>query len=177
MRWLIATMLLVTSSFAVADGPVYAELQLGAGGVRHSDLDFYPVFGSVTLGAYVAPNIGIEVFADSGISADEDDGFEMDIEEAYGVGLRLQSPPIKGVRGYIVLGAVDYTLNQEAKGANAVDAKTVNEEFTGMRVSVGLMQRFKRLPGLLFTTEYRHYNADEPLRVDAIVIGLRVNAP
>lgn len=177
LRWLIATMLLVTSSCALAEGPVYGELQLGAAGVRHSDLDFYPIFGTVSIGAYVMPNIGIELFADSGLVADDDDGFELDIEQAYGIALRLQSPPMNGVQGFIVLGAVNYTLNQESEGTNTVLAPTVNEEFTGARVSVGLMQRLVRFPNLLFTAEYRHYNADEPLRVDAIVFGLRVNAP
>ncbi len=59
MRWLIACVLLVTSSCALAEGPVYGELQLGAGMVSHSELDFYPVFGTVSLGAYVFPGIGL----------------------------------------------------------------------------------------------------------------------
>ncbi|MFK7861114.1 MAG: outer membrane beta-barrel protein [Granulosicoccus sp.] len=177
MRWLIATVLLVTTSCALAEGPVYAELQIGASGVRHSDLEFYPVFGTVSLGAYVAKNIGIEVFADSSVSSDDDEGFELDIEEAYGVALRLQSQPINNVQGFIVLGAVNYTLNQESLLSSGVSGLPANEEFEGMRVSVGLMQRFERVPGLLFTAEYRHYNADEPLRVDALVFGFRVNAP
>jgi len=177
LRWLIATVLLVTSSCALAEGRIYGELQLGAGGVSHSDLEFYPVFGSVSLGVYIAPDIGIEIYGDSGIAPGDDKGFEMDIEEAYGVALRLQSPPVNGVQGFVVLGTVSYTLLQESERTSGVVAPVASGEFSGIRVSVGLMQRLIRFPGLLFTAEYRHYNADDPLRVDAIVFGLRVNAP
>lgn len=177
MRWLIAIVLLVSSSLAAAEGPIYGELQIGASGVSHSDLEFYPVFGTVSIGAYVATNIGIEIFADSSVQSDDDEGFDLEIEEAYGIALRLQSPPVGGVQGFIVLGAVNYTLNQESQRDTGIISPAANEEFTGMRVSVGLMQRLERLPGLLFTAEYRHYNADEPIRVDAIVFGFRVNAP
>jgi len=177
LRWLIATVLLLTSSCALAEGRLYGELQLGGGGIRNSGLDFYPFFGTVTLGGYVARNIGIEIFGDSSVSPASDEGFEMDIEQAYGIALRLQSPPVNSVQGFIVLGAVNYTLDQRSESNPASEVDAINGEFTGMRVSVGLMQRLKRLPGLLFTAEYRHYNADEPLRVDAIVLGIRVNSP
>lgn len=177
MRWLIACVLAVSSSFACADGPVYAELQFGAGGVSHSDLNFYPTFGSVNVGVYVLPNIGLELFADTGIQSDEAGGFDMELEQAYGIAARFQSPPIRGVQGYIVLGAVNYTLDQSANSAGSLSASSINEDFTGARVSVGVMQRLKRAPNLQVSFEYRHYNADEPLRLDALVLGLRVNTP
>lgn len=177
MRWLIACVLAVSSSFAAADGPVYAEVQLGAGGVRNSDLNFYPIFGSANVGVYVRPNIGIELFADTGVSSDEAGGFDMEIEQAYGIAARFQSPPIHGVQGYIVLGAVNYTLDQSASAAGSLPASQINDDFTGARVSVGLMQRLKRVPNMQVSFEYRHYNADEPLRLDALVLGLRVNTP
>lgn len=177
MRWLIACLLVVTSSYTLADGPLYGELQLGAGGVSHSELEFYPVFGTLTLGAFVLPGIGIEVFADNGVADGKDDTFDLGIEEAYGMAARFQSPPVNGLQGFIVLGMVNYTLDQQAESIGDGPAPAINEEFRGVRVSIGLMQRLKRVPWLQFTTEYRHYNADEPLRVDALVFGLRVNAP
>ncbi len=177
MRWLIACLLVVSSSCTLADGPVYGELQLGAAGVSHSELDFYPVFGTLTLGAFVLPGIGIEVFADSSVAEGSDDNFDLDIEEAYGIAARFQSPPMRGLQGFIVLGLVNFTLDQEADSVGTVSLRPVNEEFRGARVSIGAMQRLERFPNLQFTAEYRHYNADEPLRVDAIVFGLRVNAP
>lgn len=177
MRWLIACVLLVMSSHAAAEGSVYGELQLGAGGVSHSDLDFYPAFGSVTLGAFVLPGIGVEVFADSDVASGSDGNFDLEIDQAYGIAARFQSPPMRGLQGFIVLGMVDYTLNQQSDLVGTVTARTISEDFRGARVSVGIMQRLTRLPYLQFTAEYRHYNADEPLRVDALVFGLRVNAP
>jgi hypothetical protein len=177
LRWLITVGLLLASFTASAEGRVYGELQLGAGGVSHSELDFFPSFGTVSLGAYVAPNIGLEVFADTSIAPGEDDDFQLDIEQAVGVGLRLQSPPVDNVQGFIVLGAVNFTLDQTLTNAAASQVNDVNEEFTGLRVSVGLMQRLQRVPNTLVTAEYRHYNADGPLRLDAIVLGLRINTP
>lgn len=177
MRWLIACVLAVSSGFATADGPVYGELQLAAGGVQNSDLDFYPIFGSVSAGVFLFPGIGLEIFADTSLRSDNDGPFNMDIEQAYGVAARFQSPPTYGIQGYIVLGAVSYTLDQDSKASAAFDSSSVNREFSGVRVSVGLMQRLKSVPNLLVSFEYRHYNADEPLRVDALVLGLRVNAP
>lgn len=173
MRWLLAGVLALFCVTANADGPIYGELQLGAGGVRHSELDFWPGFGSVTAGAYVFPNIGIEVFADLGLSKDTSDGFSMEIEGAHGIAARFQSPPNRGIQGYIVLGYVSYLLEQRTAASGA----RVDETFRGVRASVGLMQRLSRFPNLQLTGEYRHYNADEPLRVDALVIGLRFNTP
>ena len=173
VRWLIASVLLLVSSPALADGVLYGELQVGAAAVSHSDLDFYPTFGTVSVGAFVYPGIGIELFGDIGFTEFEDDDFDLSIEQAFGAALRLQSRPMGGVQGFVTLGAVNYTLEQQSDVAGSA---TVNEDFTGVRVSVGLMQRLVRYPNLLVTAEYRHYNADEPLRVDALVLGLRVNA-
>ena len=156
---------------------MYGELQLGAGAVSHSELDFYPIFGTATLGAYVYPGIGIEIFGDTSVASDNDGNFEMDLQEAYGIAARFQSPPQNGLQGFIVVGMVNYTYDQQARASEGRLASTVNEEFRGARVSVGVMQRLERFPYLQFTAEYRHYNADEPLRLDSIVFGFRVNAP
>lgn len=177
MRWLIACVLAVSSSFAVADGPVYGEVQLAAAGVQHSDLDFYPVFGSVSVGAFVLPGFGIEVFADSGLASDRRGGFHLEVEEAYGVAARFQSPPSRGVQGYIVLGWVNFTVDQQASATASLAGSSITEDFQGARVSIGVMQRLQRFRNLLFSFEYRHYNAGEALRVDALVLGLRVNTP
>lgn len=170
-------MLLISSSIASADGPVYGELMLGVGGVTNTDLEFYPALGSVSVGAYVYENIGVELFADSGLRSGEDADFTLDVDQAYGVALRLQSPPVDGVQGFIVLGAVSYTLEQQLSSGVAGSAAGVSDEFVGVRASIGLMQRLVRFPALQLTAEYRHYNADEPIRLDAVLLGLRFNAP
>ena len=177
MRWLIACVLAVTSSFASAEGPLYGELQLAAGGVQHSDLDFYPLFGSVSVGAYLMPGIGVELFADSGIDSDRKGGFNLEVEQAYGVAARFQSPPVNGVQGYITLGWVNFTVDQQASATASLAGSSINQDFTGARLSIGLMQRMQQFRNLLVSLEYRHYNADEPLRVDALLLGLRVNTP
>lgn len=177
LHWLIAGLLAVASSFATADGRFYGELQLGVGGVRHSELDFFPSFGSATAGVYVLPNIGIEIFGDLGLSSGESDGFRLELEGAEGIAARFQSPPSRGIQGYIVLGYVSYLLEQRSSPTGALASSSVDETFRGVRASVGLMQRLVRFPNLQITAEYRHYNADEPLRLDALVLGLRFNTP
>ena len=174
VRGLLAFVILLSSGTVLADGRLYGELQFGAGGISHSDLDFVPVFGTVTAGAFIFTGIGIEVFADTGLEDGSDENFDLSIEEAYGIALRFQSPPVRRTQGFIVLGAVNYTLDQESGG---VTGSSVEEDFTGVRVSVGVMQRLVRFPYIQFTAEYRHYNADDPIRLDALVVGLRVNAP
>jgi len=177
VRWLIACLMVVTSSHAYAEGALYGELQVGAGYVNHSNLDFFPRIGSVTLGAFVLPGIGFEVFADRGFAEGSEAGFELSLEQAQGVAARFQSPSVNGLQGFIVLGLVNYTVEQRADLIGTATASTISEDFRGARVSVGMMQRLKRFPYLQVTAEYRHYNADEPIRLDGIVFGLRVNAP
>lgn len=160
----------------MADGPLYADVQIGGAGVSHSVVDFFPVIGSVSVGAFVLPGIGIDLFADTGITSADDDGLTLEIERAFGAGIRLQSPARNGVQGYVIIGAVNYAVEQSSDlvtGGNS----TVEGDFTGVRASFGLIQRLRRFPNLQFTAEYRHYNAGEPLRIDAFLIGWRLNTP
>lgn len=177
MRWLIACVLTMFSSFANAEGPLYADLQLAAAGVSHSNLDFYPQFASVSAGVFLRPGIGVEIFADGGLASDRKEGFNLEIENAYGIAIRLQSPPIRRVHGYIVLGAVNYSIKQTASSTASLGGSSIEGDFTGMRVSVGMVERLERWENVMLSLEYRHYNADDPMRVDALLIGLRVNTP
>lgn len=172
MRWLLAVCLMLGTVPAQAEGRLYGELHLGAGGVRYADLDAYPTFGSLTLGAFVLPGIGLELFADQGIDNDEQNSFDIGLEQAYGVAARFQSPSSGGTSGYIVLGYVDFTVEQGRS-----DLQTISESFTGARISIGLMQRLRTWPALQVSAEYRNYYVDEPVRVDGLVFGLRLNTP
>jgi len=160
--------------FPQASSPLYGELHFGAGGVRHSDLDFFPLFASFTAGFFVVPNIGLEVFADAALADEDNAGFDMELSSAFGVALRLQSPPRAGLSGYVVVGMVDYTLTQTPRGSSA-DNRAIEEDFRGARVSVGVMQQLRRVPALSVSAEYRSYYADQPIKVDSIVFGLRVS--
>jgi len=177
VRWLIACVLTVCSSFANAEGALYADLQFSVAKVNHSELEFYPQFASVSAGVFLYPGIGIEVFADGGLGSDRRSGLDLEIENAYGIAIRLQSPPVRRVQGFIVLGAVDYTINQSASATSSSVGSSIDGNFTGLRVSVGLLERLERWENVLLSLEYRHYNADEPLQVDALLLGVRVNTP
>jgi hypothetical protein len=177
VRWLIACVLTFCSSIATANGPVYAEAQFAAAGVNHSGLDFYPQFASVSAGVFLRPGIGLEVFADGGLSADRKGGQQLEVENAFGVAIRLQSPPIRRVQGFVVSGAVNYSINPTAAAMGASGSSSIEGDFKGARISVGLMERLERWENVLLTLEYRHYNASDPLRVDALLLGLRFNTP
>ena len=176
MRWLIACVLTVVSSLANgADRPLYAELQYAAAGVNHSDLEFYPQFGSASAGVFLRKGIGVEVFADIGLGSDKKSGFDLKVDHAVGIAVRLESPPVRRVRGFIVLGAVNYSITQKAAATDTQNGSSLDGSFTGMRVSVGIAERLKWWENVLLSAEYRHYNAGESLRVDALLLGLRVN--
>ena len=178
MRWLIACALFVTSPFAAyAQGPIYAELQLGAAGIEHADRDFYPPLASISAGFYLRPGIGLEIFADAGLGPDEKNGVELEIDRAYGIALRLESAPIRRVQGYFTLGAVSYSINQQASATDTTANSQIDGDFNGVRISVGLVERLKHWDNVLISAEYRHYNADDPLSVDALLLGIRINTP
>jgi len=160
--------------FPDARSPFYGELHFGAASIRLTDLDFFPLFASVTAGVFVLPNIGIEVFADAALSDEDNAGFDMELTSSLGIAARFQSPPRSGLSGYVVLGLVDYTLTQTARGATLANA-VIEEDFRGARVSVGIVQQLKRVPQLAVSIEYRSYYADEPINVDGIVLGLRIS--
>lgn len=151
-------------------GP-YLELQSVIQGLKHDKLDVFGPHGSAIVGTWVRPGIGIEIFADTPLSYGEDNGFEAGVSEAYGAALRLRSPSNNGLYGYVVLGYVDFSVYQEPKTGGF----EIEEAFTGARLSVGVMQRLQILPALLVTAEYRHLYVDEPIRVDGLSLGLRLD--
>lgn len=151
----------------------YGELHFGVNGIRHSDLDFIPLFASVSAGVFILPNIGIEVFVDAALADDENAGFDVELTSAQGIAARFQSPPWKGLSGYVVLGAVNYRVTQSPQNAS-IGNGSIEEDFVGGRVSVGVIQQLKRLPKLSVSAEWRSYFVDEPIRVDSLVIGMRI---
>ena len=151
-------------------GP-YLELQSVVQGLKHDKLDVFGPYGSVVLGTWIRPGIGVEVFADTPFSYGEDNGFEAGVSEAYGAALRLRSPSNDGLYGYVVIGYVDFSVYQEPKSGGF----EIEERFAGARLSVGVMQRLRILPAMLVTAEYRNLYSDEPIRVDGLSLGLRLD--
>ena len=177
----VATAALALAPVAQAAGPyasgrVYAEVQVGGGNVRVSDLQFYPILGGVTVGAYVRPGIGLELHADGGIDTDEDGGFELGLDGAAGASVRFESPPTRRTSGFATLGYVVYTLSQRPDGAVGDDAE-VDEDFTGLRASLGVVQRFERVPALSASAEFRTWYTEDGLHVTSLLLGLRLSAP
>lgn len=171
MRLIVSVLLVLLSTQTQADFQFYGEARLGAGGVRHSDLDFYPGFGSFSAGVFVVENIGIEGFIDVPLSVDENDIFELGISQASGVAVRLQSPPQRGLQAYVLMGYVEYQLNQEESGL--FGERFIRQTFEGIRFSVGVNQHLEIMPGLIFGVEYRNFYSDSGITVDGVSAGLR----
>jgi len=168
-RLVIALLVLLAASQSQAAISLYGEARLGAGGVRHSDLDFYPRFSSFSAGVFVFEGIGIEGFFESSIASGKEDGFDFDVTESSGAAVRFQSPPnYGGLQAYILLGYVTFIMQQKESGSD-----TVKSDFEGVRVAIGVHQRLKLVDGLIFGLEYRHDNADSGITVDGLSVGLR----
>ncbi len=172
MRWLLALLLSCSSLSYAAESQFYGEAQLGLHGVQHSDIDFYPGFASGSVGLYVLPRIGIEVFYDRVIADDREQDFEVEVNESSGAAIRLESPPLHGLQAYVLLGYVTFSVHQFEIGESS--RRLDKEDFSGARVSIGLAQSFKRNRNVQFVVEYRNYDVDSPLNVDGLGLGLRV---
>lgn len=152
---------------------VYADVQWGVQAVRHSDLNFFPYFVTGTLGFWVFDNLGIETFGDLALQSDKNGVFELEIEEAGGIGLRFQSPPKRGFSLYLLAGYVDFQVTQVSR--NVRGRHRVSEGFGGVRMGIGLAQRLRSFDSVLITGEYRNYYSEDEIQLDAVSIGLRVN--
>lgn len=152
---------------------LYAEGQWGVHAVRHSDLDFFPLLGSGTLGLWLFNNIGVEVFGDIGLGSFEDGPFSLEVEEAGGIAMRFQSPPRNGFSLYFTAGYVDFQVTQTVTDERGIGR--VSEGFAGLRLGVGLAQRLPVFENVLVIGEYRNYFSEDELQVDTLTLGLRVN--
>lgn len=171
MRLIVSLLLVLLSMQTQAANQYYGEVRLGIGGVRHSDLDFFPKFGSLSGGLFIFDNIGIEAFVDVPLTASDKSAFELDVTQAAGVAVRFQSPPQRGLQAYILIGYVNFTLEQEENGV--LGRRTIKQSFDGARVSIGVNQRLEVMDGLIFGVEYRNYHADSGIVVDGVSLGLR----
>jgi len=156
-RLIVALFVLLVANHSHAAITPYVEARVGAGGVRHSELDFYPRFSSFSAGAFIFENIGIEGFVDRSLASDRTDIFDVEVKRAVGAAIRFQSPPQKGLQAYILLGYVNFGMEQ--------------------KVSVGVQQRLNVVEGLIFGVEYRNDYSDSGITVDGLSLGLRYELP
>ena len=152
---------------------VYADLQFGLNAISLSGLDFFPKVISGGVGVWLFDNIGVEIHFDGGIATDSDGAFTAELEEAVGLSLRFQSPPVRGLAAYINVGVIDFQLVQVESDSRGT--RRVSEGFGGARISLGVVQRLPIYDFLHVTGEYRTYLSDSDLQVDTLAIGLRIN--
>lgn len=152
----------------------YAEGFIAGSGIAVANLDYYPVYASLTAGFFFKKGFGLELHLDGEILPGQDDGYELAYEHGGGVGLRFESPPRSGLSGYAVLGYTTFSLRQERDNPTVVGDE-LNADFGGPRISLGLVQRLKRLPYLSVSAEFRKYYVEDGLDIDSVVVGLRVS--
>ncbi len=172
LLWLSLTGGAITHAASVPALPLYADFQYTLGGVKHSDINFNPGFGTLGVGAWIRPGIGIEGFIDQGTSSSREGNFDLQLEQASGVNLRFQSPTTDGgVFSYVLLGMVSVDVIQDESDERG--QRRVRQGFEGVRISVGFGIEFRRLEALSLTGEYRYYAVDEDIQIDGISVGLR----
>ena len=169
--------LIATSVAQAASTPFYARLygdiNVALSGARHSELDFYPGFVSLSGGAWIRRGVGVDVFVDEGLFSDEKDGFEFEITSASGVAARFQSPPRKGFFAYVVAGVVSLRIVQDEE--TDLGQRSVVQNYQGGRISVGIGQQLSFARNLIITGEYRNYFVDTELQIDALSLGVRLS--
>lgn len=170
MRLLLALILLLPAFSAQAVGSPYGELRVGATGVRHSDLDFYPTFASINAGIFVKRKIGIEAFVDALLSEESTGAFKTGVPRAAGIGVRLQSPPRLGTEAYLSFGYVAFTIEQFENDERG--QRTVKQSFNGASVRIGIQKRLQVSKQLKVGLEYRNFYSDSGVTVDGLSLGL-----
>ncbi len=151
----------------------YVEGFAAVSGVNVGDLEYFPAFGGVSAGAFLRPGIGLELHAEGELRAGDDDDFEFAYENGLGASLRLQSPPQRGISGYVLLGYARFSVRQERENGAGAGAQ-LSETFGGPRVSIGLVQRLERWPLLSVSAEFRKYYVEDGIDIDSFVLGLRM---
>lgn len=151
---------------------VYGDVQLAYAGVRHSAREFNPGFASGALGYWLLPGVGVELFADRGLSDARDGEFSLEIVEASGLAARFQGPlSDEDYFAYMAVGLVFTRLEQFESEQSG--QRTVVQNYRGGRLSLGGGRKFSSFPGAL-TLEYRNYFVDEALEMDALTFGVQV---
>jgi len=173
VRLLMAFILFLPAFSVQAAGSLYGELRLGASGVRHSDLDFYPGFASINAGIFIKRNIGIEAFVDAPLSEESNGAFKTGLPRALGIGVRLQSPPRLGTEAYLSFGYTSFTIEQFENDVRG--QRTVKQNFDGASIRIGIQKRLQVSRKLKVGLEYRNFYSDSGVTVDGLSLGLHAN--
>ncbi len=170
MRLLLALILMLPALSAQAVGSLYGELRVGASGVRHSNLDFYPALASINAGIFIKRKIGIEAFVDAPLTEDSNGAFKTGLSRASGIGVRLQSPPRLGTEAYLSFGYVAFSIEQFENDERG--QRTVKQNFDGASVRIGIQKRLQVAKQLKVGLEYRNFYSDSGVTVDGLSLGL-----
>lgn len=171
MRALLAIILLSACSQLLATDRWYGEVHVGFSNVEHSSLAFHPPKASVSFGGYFWKTVGIDVNLGGSFTDDDDDGFDLALDNQGTLSLRFDSPPQNGVSAFVLLGVSQFSLSQ--RGTNSFGgSRTVRETFQTGTLAFGLRQQLGSGPFSLVGS-YRLHVIDEPIDIDEYTLGVR----
>jgi len=133
------------------------------------EASFNPLGASLRIGKYLEPQVGIELYAMTGVSDHEDLDINLDVNYSLGIMGRFESPESEGGKLYILLG---YGIT-ELEMDRSETASPGKESFHGFNYGGGvefcLGQGEKYYANL---QAVRYYDEDD-LSIDGMSFGLR----
>jgi hypothetical protein len=123
----------------------------------------------IRAGAYIEPQLGIELYMAKGIESDEQSNIEMSLESVAGVVGRFESPETEnGFKLYVLLGYGMTELEMQRK----TTAVTDRELYHGFVYGGGGELRLGRSNSYLNVQGLRHYH-DNGITLNGLSIGFR----
>jgi hypothetical protein len=169
MRRLAAFCFLVFSVHASAT-EFYAEFSANAISQEIAEERF--VLGSAELrgGAYVLRQIGVEVFAGTGLVDDEQFNLSQSVSYTYGIATRFESPMVDGTKAFILLGYAATELDLESDQGPAPG----KELFEGFSYGVGLeKQLFNKRSAWYLNGRWQSYYSSGDIDISVFGVGVR----
>lgn len=175
MRALLALICISFSSLAHSDdafGDIfYVQIETGWANVGIAESDFRPWQANVSVGGYFLKNVGVDLSLAAPLNSDDDDGFDVQVEDFASLSFRFDSPPKNGWSAFILLGVSTFAIDQEGAGPSGVST-TVNETFQSGTAALGFKRRLADSRYSLVGT-YRVHFIDEPIDLDSVTFGFR----
>jgi outer membrane protein with beta-barrel domain len=169
MRRLISIVLLAFSAQA-SSMDFYAEFAANAVLQKVDDTRFDLASTEVRGGAYVMPQIGLELFAGAGVVDDSKYDLTQSITQSYGIATRFESPMVDGTKAFILLGYAATELNLE----NDQGPAPGKEFFEGFSYGVGLEQQlFNKRSDWYLNGRWQSYYSSGDIDISVFGVGVR----
>ena len=131
--------------------------------------DFAPLAASLRVGKYIEPQVGIELYAMSGVSDDEDKDITMDLSYSIGIAGRFESPESERGKLYILLGYGMTELDMDRSDTGSPG----KESFHGFNYGGGVEFRLGEGEKYYANLQAVRYYDEDDLSIDGVSFGFR----